>query len=184
MSDHEELNAGRHLGKVLLTAGAVLLLLAFLVPNGERPEPVGGPLPPVDEDPLEGAWLSTPEEAYALPEAADKPVFILFTGSTWCEPCIILRRDIYTRPEFADFAKEELILVKIDAPSSGPTTNQVALMEKYLVRGFPTAIVEKDGKEAFRWVGLKHRKPETMISALKTLLPPTDSAKSGSTRKE
>lgn len=54
----------------------------------------------------------------ALTQAASskKPILLEFTGSDWCPPCMKLTKDVFEQPAFEDFAKENLVLVKLDFP--------------------------------------------------------------------
>ena len=54
----------------------------------------------------------------ALTQAASskKPILLEFTGSDWCPPCMKLTKTVFEQPAFEDFAKENLVLVKLDFP--------------------------------------------------------------------
>ena len=62
-------------------------------------------------------WLTDFDQAKELSVASGKPILISFSGSDWCQPCLRLERDLFSKPEFAAFAEEHLILVKADFPS-------------------------------------------------------------------
>ena len=59
-----------------------------------------------------------------------------FTGSDWCPWCIKLDKDIFSKPEFADYAKTNLVLVQLDFPNQKPQSDDLkkanaALQAKY-----------------------------------------------------
>ena len=56
------------------------------------------------------------EEATEAARAEDKNVLLVFTGSDWCKPCILLKREVLGAPEFKEYAKENLVLVNLDFP--------------------------------------------------------------------
>ncbi len=97
----------------------------------------------------------------SLKQAATEKRFVLleFTGSDWCPPCKKQAQDVFAQPAFEEFAKANLVPVKIDFPrrsEQSPETqaaNQV-LAKKYNVDGFPTVILlDSQGNELAREVG-------------------------------
>ncbi len=70
-------------------------------------------------------------------------------------------KDVFEQPAFADFAKDKLVLVKLDFPDSKPQAAEIKernrqLVAQYKVQGFPTVILlGPDGKELAREVGYK-----------------------------
>ena len=77
-----------------------------------------------------------------------KLVFLNFTGSDWCEYCKKLDDDIFTKSEFADYAKKNLVLVTVDFPAmkkQDPALEKAnaALHDKYNIQGSPTLIALK-----------------------------------------
>ncbi len=107
----------------------------------------------------------------ALTQAASskKPILLEFTGSDWCPPCMKLTKDVFEQPAFEDFAKENLVLVKLDFPQTKEQSAELkaaneALSQKYQVEGFPTLILlDSTGKEVARIVGYQLRTPEAFL---------------------
>ncbi len=102
--------------------------------------------------PAQAVWLT--DFAAAKKEAAEKklPILMDFTGSDWCGWCIKLDKEVFSQPEFLDYAKDNLVLLKIDfprktkLPAAEAKANQ-KLLKAYNVKGFPTIIlVNSDGK--------------------------------------
>jgi len=98
-------------------------------------------------------WLTDLPKAQAQARAQHKMVMLDFTGSDWCPACIRLNKEVFSQPEFADYAKQNLVLVEVDfprnkeQPESLKKANQ-ALQEKYKIDGFPTIIVlDANGKK-------------------------------------
>ncbi|RMG87053.1 MAG: thioredoxin family protein, partial [Bacteroidetes bacterium] len=54
------------------------------------------------------------EEAYN--SETQKFVFVLFTGSDWCLPCMQLKNQVLEKEAFLEFARQRLVLVKVDFP--------------------------------------------------------------------
>ena len=61
-------------------------------------------------------WLVDLEEAYNQSKQTDKPILANFTGSDWCGWCKKLRAEVFSRPEFKTWAKENVILLELDFP--------------------------------------------------------------------
>ena len=60
-------------------------------------------------------WHTNLEEAMELAKEEDKLVLMYFTGSDWCRPCKHLKADFFESADFAESAKE-MVLVIIDIP--------------------------------------------------------------------
>ena len=95
-------------------------------------------------------------------------ILLNFSGSDWCGPCIVLRKNYLETDAFANFSENKLVLVNADFPRKKKnigTPEQVkrndALAEKYNKEGvFPlTLILNSDGKVLKSWQG----KPEVSV---------------------
>ncbi len=105
------------------------------------------------------SWGTNLPAAQQQAAAAGKNVFVIFTGSDWCGPCIQLKRSVLSTEEFASYADENFVLVELDFPRNKklPAAQQAAnrkYSDQYKVRGFPTILVlSPEGKELARVVG-------------------------------
>lgn len=95
---------------------------------------------------LGAEWLTDFDAAKARAAKEGKAVLIDFTGSDWCGYCIKLRRDVFDKENFADYAKDKFILLEIDQPRKAKMDPaQLAanrkLAESYGVDGYPTVLV-------------------------------------------
>src|SRR5258706_2215222 len=95
---------------------------------------------------LAQTWTDDYAAAKVAARDGDRAVFLFFTGSDWCGWCKKLDREILSTPEFAAFAGQNLVLVKVDFPRSAPlppaqANRNRALSQGYRVEGFPTVIV-------------------------------------------
>lgn len=91
-------------------------------------------------------WLTDYKQAQAEAKANKKLVLINFTGSDWCGWCIKLDREVFTKPEFQEYAKKNLVLLELDFPrgkqlSAAEKNQNQELAQKYQVQGFPTIVV-------------------------------------------
>lgn len=98
-----------------------------------------------------------------------KLILLNFSGSDWCGPCIMLRKDYIDSEAFQDMAKDNLVLVNADFPRKKKnqlTELQVkrneALAEKYNKAGqFPyTLLLDSNGTVLKAWKG----KPDATVT--------------------
>jgi len=69
-----------------------------------------------------------------------------FHGSDWCGWCIKLHKEVFSKPEFEEYAKKNLVLVEVDFPRGKQQTEELKkanqqLQKKYSIQGYPTLIV-------------------------------------------
>ena len=101
-------------------------------------------------------WFTDAAAAQAKAKEQDKLVLLDFTGSDWCIWCKKLKREVFDKPEFAQFAQSRLVLVEVDFPQHKtlPKAQQQAnsqLDKTYGISSYPTIIVlDADGKQVAR----------------------------------
>lgn len=121
----------------------------------------------------EATWLTDLPKAQAAAKQDNKLVLMDFTGSDWCPPCKALHKNVLTSKEFADYAKEKLVLVLVDFPNQKqlPADQKKAndaLAKKYKVRAFPTVIVlDSTGKQLGLLEGYSGEGPKDFIAKIK-----------------
>jgi len=121
-----------------------------------------------------------PDFNNAKKSAKEKNELILlnFSGSDWCGPCIVLRKDYLESPAFTAMANENLVLVNADFPRKKAnigTPEQVkrneGLAEIYNKEGsFPlTLLLDADGKVLKTWHGKPEPTPEQWTAEIKAI---------------
>ena len=130
-------------------------------------------------------WYYDLSEAKVAAKREKKLVFIDFTGSDWCGWCMKLRREVFTTPEFNNYARSNLVLLEIDLPHGKPLSPEqlaanMRVQEQYQVEGFPTLIVlNHEGQEIWRLPSYADAKPADWIRLFEALrakvglLPPS-----------
>lgn len=117
-------------------------------------------------------WLTSVPEAQAQAKKENKLVFLDFTGSDWCIACKLLEADVFSKKEFSDYAKKNLVLVEVDFPVQKKQAEALAkandaLLEKYNVKGYPTLIVLKpDGTVVWKQEGEPEGGPAALTAQL------------------
>ncbi len=102
------------------------------------------------------SWEEKLETALSKAQNENKFVLVNFTGSDWCIWCQRLNNEVFSQKEFENFAKEYLVLVKIDFPKNIEQSNETKLynqklLQQFGVEGFPTIfILDKNGNIKLR----------------------------------
>jgi protein disulfide-isomerase len=142
------------------------LLIAFGCSQGTVREQMDASMP------LTNSTTIDLNGAIARAKAENKLVFMDFTGSDWCPPCMELHEKIFSQPEFQSYAASNLVLLVVDFPSKFRLPAEVGatndlLAKKFEVEGFPTLIaLNGDGKEIWRDLGFIDGGPQELISTL------------------
>lgn len=97
-------------------------------------------------------WQTDLVKANELSKSTNKPIFALFTGSDWCVWCRKLQKDVFAKPEFVKWAKENVILLEVDFPrykqlSPEQTQQNQGLQQTFTVPGYPTVWVFNMAKD-------------------------------------
>lgn len=141
-------------------------------------------VPPSTQAAAVATWLTDLPKAQAQAKAEGKFVLLNFTGSDWCGWCIKLRKEVFLKPEFEDYAKTNLVLVEIDFPKRKPQpaplqkANQ-ELAQQFEVQGYPTLIVlDSQGKKLGRVSYASGGAKAFLAELAKLTHPPSDSTPS------
>ena len=98
-------------------------------------------------------WLTDMKQAQEEARSNKKLLLVDFTGSDWCGWCIKLDREVFSKPEFKDYASKNLVLMEVDFPrarelASGERMQNQELATRYGIQGFPTIVVlDSNGKK-------------------------------------
>jgi thioredoxin-related protein len=88
-------------------------------------------------------WYTNLQQATEISNATHKPIFAFFTGSDWCGWCHKLQADVYSKPAFVQWAKENVVLLEVDFPRKSVLSPELIkqnsdLQQAFQVRGYPT----------------------------------------------
>ena len=123
-------------------------------------------------------WESDFNNAKKIAKEKQELILLNFSGSDWCGPCIVTRRDYLESPSFTDMANKNLVLVNADFPRKKKnigTPEQLKrnedLAEIYNKEGiFPlTLLLDANGKVLKSWYGKPKTTPEQWTAEIKTI---------------
>lgn len=118
-------------------------------------------------------WLTDFDQARTAATQANKPILLNFSGSDWCGPCIMMKKQVFESTAFQAYADEHLILVRADFPrqkknqlSPAQTKQNETLAEQFNPEGkFPfTVLLSPSGTVLKRWDGYAKQTPAEFIA--------------------
>ena len=118
-------------------------------------------------------WMTDLEAAFAKSRKEKKPVLVEFTGSDWCQPCIEMRRKVFSKKDFIRAASKDFILVELDFPNRDPALKKknTPYASKYKVSAFPTVVLfDEKQKEFDRFPATRYPSTRKFLAHLKTAL--------------
>jgi thioredoxin-related protein len=123
-------------------------------------------------------WQTDYEQATAQAKKEHKTVMLYFSGSDWCKPCIIWKKEVFDTETFQQYANGKLVPVKLDFPRlkknrlpEAQVQQNESLAAKYNNEGvFPMVVfIEADGsvleKSAYRAGG-----PDEFVEYVESIL--------------
>ena len=73
----------------------------------------------------ESSWQTDYKSAQEQAKASHKLLLVDFTGSDWCGWCIRLNAEVFSKPEFQNYATKNLVLVEVDFPRRKSQSTEV-----------------------------------------------------------
>ncbi|GAA5127890.1 thioredoxin family protein [Luteolibacter yonseiensis] len=119
-------------------------------------------------------WETDYEVAKKRAKDEKKDILVDFTGSDWCGWCIKLKKEVFDKPEFQEYAKKHLVMLELDFPRkkqlpAKEKEQNEKLSQEFQIEGFPTILLLKaSGREIAR-TGYQEGGPEKYIEHLKGL---------------
>lgn len=119
-------------------------------------------------------WLTDYKQAQESAKSGKKLLLLDFTGSDWCGWCIKLDKEVFSKPEFKEYASKNLVLMEVDFPrtkqlSATEQSQNEQLAQQHGIQGFPTIVVlNSDGKKVGE-IGYTPGGPSAFIAELEKL---------------
>jgi thioredoxin-related protein len=119
-------------------------------------------------------WLTSYEQAQKEAQATHRLLLMDFTGSDWCGWCIMLDKEVFSKPEFKEYASKNLVLLELDFPRMKQMPAETAaqnerLLMKYRIQGFPTVVVFDSSGKPLGALGYTQGGPQAFIAQLEKL---------------
>ncbi len=119
-------------------------------------------------------WITSYEQGQQEAKANNKLVLLDFTGSDWCGWCILLDREVFSKPQFKEYASKNLVLVEVDFPkmkyvSAATRAQNERLAMRYQIQAFPTIIVLNGDGQIVGELGYMQGGPDAFIAVLEKL---------------
>ncbi len=113
-------------------------------------------------------WYQVYDQALAQAKTSGKPMLIDFTGSDWCGWCIKLDEEVFSTSEFKTWAKDNVVLLKLDFPRMAPQPKSlkeqnISLRDKFQIRGYPTILFVDATEQKLGTYGYDQGGPGTWI---------------------
>ncbi len=118
-------------------------------------------------------WLTDFESARTTAAKDQKAILLNFSGSDWCGPCIMMKKQVFESEPFQAYATDHLVLVRADFPrqkknqlDKAQTERNEALAERFNPEGkFPfTVLLTAEGKVLKKWDGYAKQSPDQFIA--------------------
>lgn len=122
-------------------------------------------------------WLTSLEDAKQEAAKRNVPILADFSGSDWCGWCIKLDAEVFSKPEFKEYASQNLVLLLLDFPRRKPLAQSIARQNEKMARdfnveGFPTVLIlDAQGKEVAR-TGYRPGGAAEYVNHLKSVIKP------------
>lgn len=123
----------------------------------------------------EATWHTDFNKAEALAKKEKKQLFVEFTGSDWCRPCIVLEKQILHSADFEAYAKKHFVLVQLDFPFRKKQREEVkkknqAVADRFKVVNYPTVVIVAPNDEVlFHEFGDPKLTPAKYVARFKKL---------------
>ena len=121
------------------------------------------------------AWLVDFKKAQARAQAENKHLLVDFTGSDWCKYCILLKEEVFSKPEFLEAAGKQFVFVEVDYPmrkqqSAELKAQNEMLKMRYNIMQWPTVLLMDSQGQVFARTGYVAGGPEYYLNHLNVIL--------------
>lgn len=91
-------------------------------------------------------WHDSFEAAREQSLVSGKPILADFTGSDWCSWCVKLKKDVFNKAEFEEWARGNVVLLELDFPQRSRQDPEIKaqnekLASLYGIDSYPTVIM-------------------------------------------
>ena len=121
-----------------------------------------------------GRWLEDFRMAQAIAAQLNRDILMAFTAMDSSEWSQRMDKEIFQQDQFKDYARRNLVLLRLDFPRSGSQSDKIAeqnrlLAEAHGVRGYPTVVFINPRGQKFGEAKYMKGGPQAFIQALDQL---------------
>lgn len=126
------------------------------------------------------AWFTSSSEAKVYAQENKVPILLVFAGSDWCKPCMMLKKEILLSKEFQEYFPSHFALLYLDFPMQAKNQLPEALKKqnellagKYNKSGFfPNLVLIDTGGKIQGTLTFKNQTAQVFIQQCEDLLHP------------
>jgi thioredoxin-related protein len=123
-------------------------------------------------------WKVKYNDAVKEAKVVHKPILMVFAGSDWCKPCIMLRKEVWDTEAFRTYAKDHYVLLELDFPRfkknqlpAEQVKQNEQLASQFNKEGtFPLVVLTDAEGHVLGKTGYKAGGPEKYIQHLESLM--------------
>jgi thioredoxin-related protein len=123
-------------------------------------------------------WQTDYSQAIEQVKKEDKTIMLYFSGSDWCKPCIIWKKEVFDTETFQNYAGKNLVSVKLDFPRlkknklpAAQLEQNESLAKRYNNEGvFPMVVFLDANGTVLAKSGYRSGGPDEFISYAETIL--------------
>lgn len=124
------------------------------------------------------AWFVNSAQAKTYAIENNVPILLVFAGSDWCKPCMMLKADILKSVEFESYYPKKMAILYLDFPlqkknklSAEMKKQNEMLAEKYNKTGlFPNLVLIDTNGKIVGNLTYKHQSPSIFIEQCNALI--------------
>lgn len=129
-------------------------------------------------DDTESFWKTDYPDALTQAKKEHKAIMLYFSGSDWCKPCILLRKEVFDTEAFQEYAKGNLVVVKLDFPrlkKNKLPKEQIQQNEALAMRfnhegAFPSVVFLDESEHVIEKSGYRSGGPDEYVSYVDSIL--------------
>lgn len=116
-------------------------------------------------------WNTDMSSARREAQKYNLPIYLVFTGTSWCPPCQRMEKEVFNSSEFRTFSNRKLVLMKVVVPASRKISGlNSQLSTRFDIRSYPTILLlDSNGNDFYKKSGASTN-PGSHVSKIEGLI--------------